>query len=267
MIDEKIFEQGKITYNNYQIVLEKNLEEQWENLLEDLIQVEYENGYLIDIGWYPECDPKGNLKILLIKDTDWEHPVIEYRASSTFDIYKAVSVMKAFIFGKAILEIEKKSGHWQEKENNLPDFAHAGVWVMMGIDSQTNETICLEVGETSNIQEEVESDYKAIVKYGAEKSSGEKKFRNALTWSETIFGNAGETRYKAKYRQISQKCREITVLEILEDDNIENRYIVEVQQAWNSQAIYWYPAPTNRKRCSISQWAEIKKLKAQTNNS
>ena len=51
------------------------LSEQLESLTEDLIQIEYDNGYLIDIGWYPEYDAEGNFIVQLIKDYNWENPI------------------------------------------------------------------------------------------------------------------------------------------------------------------------------------------------
>jgi hypothetical protein len=50
----------------------------------------------------------------------------------------------------------------------------------------------------------------------------------------------------------------------MRDDNIENRYNTEIKQAWDNKAVYWYPAPTNKKRCNVCQWAEIRKLRSQT---
>lgn len=44
-----------------------------DDLKEDLIQIEYDDGYIIDVGWYPEFDPMGNFKLVLIKDYDWEN--------------------------------------------------------------------------------------------------------------------------------------------------------------------------------------------------
>ncbi|MDE7424423.1 MAG: hypothetical protein K2N51_12180 [Lachnospiraceae bacterium] len=39
---------------------------------ENLVQIEYENGYLIDLGWYPEYDSHGELIVQVIKNYDWE---------------------------------------------------------------------------------------------------------------------------------------------------------------------------------------------------
>ncbi len=95
MLDEIIFSPGKVTYNNFHIVSDKSLEDQWENLLEDLVQVEYDNSLILDIGWYPECDPKGHFTICLIKELDWDNPLEKINVRSKEEIIKAVKMIKA----------------------------------------------------------------------------------------------------------------------------------------------------------------------------
>lgn len=53
------------------------LEEQIDLLKEDLCQVKYFNDFLIDIGWYPEFDKNGKFKILVIKNYNWDNPILE----------------------------------------------------------------------------------------------------------------------------------------------------------------------------------------------
>ncbi|MDE5778972.1 MAG: hypothetical protein K2I10_10785 [Lachnospiraceae bacterium] len=73
---EKIdLQSGKITYNEFNIDFCVPYSEQVEELLEDLIQIEYENGYLIDLGWYPEYNPQGKFIVQVIKNYDWEKPI------------------------------------------------------------------------------------------------------------------------------------------------------------------------------------------------
>ncbi|MBD5135691.1 MAG: hypothetical protein HDT39_06990 [Lachnospiraceae bacterium] len=66
---------GKITYNEFNIDFSVPYSEQVEELLEDLIQIEYKNGYLIDLGWYPEFNPQGKFIVQVIKNYDWENPI------------------------------------------------------------------------------------------------------------------------------------------------------------------------------------------------
>ena len=69
------FKLGKIIYDEFHIDFSKPFSEQLDSLTEDLLQVEYENGYLIDLGWYPEFDDKGKFTLQLIKNGDWRNPV------------------------------------------------------------------------------------------------------------------------------------------------------------------------------------------------
>lgn len=66
---------GKITYNEFHIDFDIPLTKQPDALLEDLVQIEYANGYLLDLGWYPEFDAKGSFIVQLIQDYNWENPV------------------------------------------------------------------------------------------------------------------------------------------------------------------------------------------------
>ena len=46
----------------------KTLSDQIDILKEDLIQIQYENGYIIDVGWYPEFSKNGSFKVYVTKN-------------------------------------------------------------------------------------------------------------------------------------------------------------------------------------------------------
>ncbi|MCS1418299.1 hypothetical protein [Citrobacter portucalensis] len=50
---------------------------------EDLFQLTQNNGVVIDIGWYPSLDEKGEFLIQVISNGDWDHPMI--KTSSGWD--------------------------------------------------------------------------------------------------------------------------------------------------------------------------------------
>lgn len=51
----------------------------WEYLCEDVLQFTDEvRGYLVDVGWYPGCDPSGSYQLLLLKGQDWDNPLLEF---------------------------------------------------------------------------------------------------------------------------------------------------------------------------------------------
>jgi len=56
-------------------------EQRWE-LKEDLVQVEYPSGLLVDVGWHPEFSADGSFLIQVVKSNDWEHPVFRGLATT-----------------------------------------------------------------------------------------------------------------------------------------------------------------------------------------
>lgn len=90
---DRLFYLGEVVYNNFHIISTKPIEEQWDNLHEDLIQVEYEGGLLLDIGWYPECDPTGRFIINLIKEYNWENPLKRIEAKNIGEMYRAINAV------------------------------------------------------------------------------------------------------------------------------------------------------------------------------
>ncbi|EFU2869856.1 Uncharacterised protein [Salmonella enterica subsp. enterica serovar Sanjuan] len=86
---------GEIVFN--ELSLEKNipLDKQQDFLKEDMLQVEFPCGYILDVGWRPSFDINGRFYIYLIKDFDWEEPVYSGNAgdidSLLFEINQAIN--------------------------------------------------------------------------------------------------------------------------------------------------------------------------------
>ncbi len=55
----------------------KNLLEEINQLDEDLFQIVFNDGVIIDIGWYPSFDINGEFIIQVISAGDWENPSIK----------------------------------------------------------------------------------------------------------------------------------------------------------------------------------------------
>ena len=72
----------KSKYIDIDLSKDISLEEQIDNLKEDLLQVVYDNDYLIDLGWYPEFDEKGSFKISVVKDYQWDNPAFQKNFST-----------------------------------------------------------------------------------------------------------------------------------------------------------------------------------------
>ncbi|WP_143288153.1 hypothetical protein [Calothrix rhizosoleniae] len=55
----------------------------WLVFVENLLQLQHTPyPFLIDLGWYPEADPKGNFRLSLIKNQDWNQPLRIYESKS-----------------------------------------------------------------------------------------------------------------------------------------------------------------------------------------
>lgn len=76
------FIQGKITYDELSLLQDFAIEHQVHNLKEDMLQVEYPDGFLLDVGWYPSFDIKGHFQIKVVKDHDWDCPTLTVTAQS-----------------------------------------------------------------------------------------------------------------------------------------------------------------------------------------
>lgn len=93
------FISGEIVYDEFNIDFSKPLEEQLDCLSEDLIQVKYEKGYLLDLGWYPEYETKGNFIIYIIKNRNWDKPIYkrtcEKKEELNAEMIKAIDMLQS----------------------------------------------------------------------------------------------------------------------------------------------------------------------------
>ncbi|MDD6990914.1 MAG: hypothetical protein PUI48_03710 [Oscillospiraceae bacterium] len=67
----------QITYDEFNIDFSLPFFRQTDRLNEDLLQAS-SGKFIIDMGWYPEGDPAGKLRALLIKNHNWLEPVSEF---------------------------------------------------------------------------------------------------------------------------------------------------------------------------------------------
>ena len=83
------FGKGIVTYDEFNIDINKPLESQIWELNEDLLQIDYSdkegNCYVLDVGWYPEFNENGMFRIVLVRNFDWVNPVL-VRTSNIKDI-------------------------------------------------------------------------------------------------------------------------------------------------------------------------------------
>jgi hypothetical protein len=83
---------GVITFNDFFISDDIPLENQLDELKEDMLQVEFPDGYLLDIGWRPSFEIDGQFNLALIKDFNWEDPVYLSSAKSLSELEENIQI-------------------------------------------------------------------------------------------------------------------------------------------------------------------------------
>lgn len=78
MIDLTLIK-GKIVHDDLSPLKNIDPANQIDLLKEDMLQVEYTDAFLLDVGWYPSFDITGSFQIRAIKDFDWDTPVFLQR--------------------------------------------------------------------------------------------------------------------------------------------------------------------------------------------
>lgn len=97
---EKIaFEPGIVVCNDFQIDENNSVENQVDNLKEDLFQVNYDDKFIIDVGWFPSFSKNGQFKVVVIEDFNWDDPIYKKTSRTISElrehIEKSVSIVKS----------------------------------------------------------------------------------------------------------------------------------------------------------------------------
>lgn len=99
------FLQGEITYDELSMLQDSAIELQADHLKEDMLQVEYPDGFLIDVGWYPSFDAKGQFQIRVVKDYEWDLPTLRLTAQSIGALREALLSAQISISARGQKEI------------------------------------------------------------------------------------------------------------------------------------------------------------------
>lgn len=82
---------GKVTYWRLNALDERaELAQQMDNLQEDLAQVEFHNGALLDVGWYPARQQDGAFQVTVVLGSDWDRPIFKQRVTSFRELRTAL---------------------------------------------------------------------------------------------------------------------------------------------------------------------------------
>ncbi|OPA85160.1 hypothetical protein BFW87_27380 [Pseudomonas fluorescens] len=86
------FTGGTVTHDDLSHLQDIAVAEQADLLKEDMLQVEFAGGLLLDVGWYPEFDATGGFHINVIKNFDWDRPVIALTAHETAELVEKLDM-------------------------------------------------------------------------------------------------------------------------------------------------------------------------------
>ncbi|ULL16191.1 hypothetical protein DVH26_18110 [Paenibacillus sp. H1-7] len=97
------FKSGKVVLNDLDFDPNLSYEEQIWSFKEDILQVRYHNGFILDVGWYPEFNLEiGSFNIVVVQMDDWLNPIFERRTQDLHKLYsciiEAIDVAKAAHF-------------------------------------------------------------------------------------------------------------------------------------------------------------------------
>ncbi|EPF69466.1 hypothetical protein GCM10025882_18790 [Acinetobacter gyllenbergii] len=60
------------------------------DLSQDLLQVDFTNSEILDVGWYPDLDVNGVFRVILIKDMNWDFPIVKYECLDIKDLKESI---------------------------------------------------------------------------------------------------------------------------------------------------------------------------------
>ena len=96
-IDELRIPNGVIVYNDFGIDESVPFSDQWYRYKEDILQIKFGDSFILDVGWYPECEPEGNFVVRAIKNEDWWPSFAKESARNLSELKQAIEKMAILI--------------------------------------------------------------------------------------------------------------------------------------------------------------------------
>ncbi|MBE6088438.1 MAG: hypothetical protein E7206_10430 [Clostridium beijerinckii] len=99
LFKEYNFKSGRVNFNNYDISPKDELIEENDNLTEDMLQIEFKNDTLLDVGWYLSI---GCFIVFVIQNCDWDKPLLRLEAHSYSELKSSLDRAMDLIDDKLI---------------------------------------------------------------------------------------------------------------------------------------------------------------------
>ena len=93
----RYFKVRRVLYDELSSVTDGTAALAWDSLKEDMLQVEYPENILLDVGWYPSFDPEGTFQVRVVKDFQWDVPEAIFFAKTIGDLALEIAKARGFI--------------------------------------------------------------------------------------------------------------------------------------------------------------------------
>ena len=65
----------------------------WELFLQNLLFLKHEfYGISLDLGWTPEAEPEGSYKLTVLKNGDWDNPLLYFKSKNKDEIVEKINL-------------------------------------------------------------------------------------------------------------------------------------------------------------------------------
>jgi hypothetical protein len=87
---------GTVTYDDISfLTTELNLREQAYYLKEDMLQIEFSEDFLIDVGWSLSFDENGAFNVTMVRNQEWDRPIFQARVTDVAAVKQTLSKLIA----------------------------------------------------------------------------------------------------------------------------------------------------------------------------
>lgn len=91
MLEKIDFKSGQVILNDFDFDDTIPLEEQIWSFKHDILQVRYDKGLILDLGWLPEFNLEdGIFTLVIVKNQNWSNPIFTKRTKSLKEIYEYI---------------------------------------------------------------------------------------------------------------------------------------------------------------------------------
>ncbi len=88
---------GKVIYDDFDINEETLFMNQKFSFKEEMLQIEFGNRFLLDVGWFPEMKENGYFRVRAIQNFNWKDPLVETNCHTLAELKNSIEELVAVI--------------------------------------------------------------------------------------------------------------------------------------------------------------------------